>query len=104
MDSNTELQFLAALQSRNLEVSEGKQLVADGNWQRCTATNKRHRNSSGSYLLCEDGPLPFGLFRNWTDGKDVDYWRGVPSRALTETERQELDRWQEDRRRSHEKE
>jgi hypothetical protein len=51
--------------------SEGKHLVADGTWQRCTATNKGLRNDDGSYMLCLDGPVPYGLFRNWTDDRDI---------------------------------
>ena len=23
--------------------------------------------------------MPWGLFRNWTDGKDVEFWRGNQS-------------------------
>jgi phage/plasmid primase-like uncharacterized protein/predicted transcriptional regulator len=90
--SETCRQFLAAMQTRELALSDGKHLITDGEWQRCDATNKPNGKNDGSYKLCLDGPVPWGLFRNWTDGKGVDYWRGAPSRALTEAERQELER------------
>jgi putative DNA primase/helicase len=104
-DANLEAsqQFLAAMQSRDLALSEGQQLVADGRWHRCDATNNGDGKNDGSYKLCLDGPAPWGLFRNWTDGKDVEYWRGGPSRPLTETEQQELERRIEQQRIAHEK-
>lgn len=90
MTSSASIQFLAAMQSRDLALREGKQLIADGEWHRCAVINKPSSNSDGSYKLHTDGPVPWGLYRNWTDGKGVDHWRGDLSRALTAVEQQEL--------------
>jgi putative DNA primase/helicase len=101
-NSDTINQFLAAMARRELQLSDGCELVADGEWQRCDATNKINGKKSGSYKLCLDGPLPWGLYRNWTDGKDVDYWRGELNHTLTDAERAELERRLEASRIEHE--
>jgi phage/plasmid primase-like uncharacterized protein len=98
------LQFVAAMQSRHLALADRKQLIADGQWHRCTATNKSSPNTDGTYRLCLNGPAPWGLYRNWTDGKDADHWRGDLGRALTDAERAGLDRRIDQQRREHEKE
>ena len=85
-------QFLAEMQRRDLELNPGKDLIADGKWHRCTATNKPNGKNDGSYQLHIDGAVPFGLYRNWADGKETDYWRGEPGRALTDAEREDLER------------
>jgi phage/plasmid primase-like uncharacterized protein len=85
-------QFLAVMATRNLALTPGKQLVADGEWQRCTATNKSQRNSDGSYRLQLDGAAPWGLVHNWTDGKKCEHWRGERHRALTDAELADLER------------
>ena len=82
-------QFRAELQHRNLEINGD--LIADGRWHRCTATNKSGRNDAGSYQLHTEGAVPWGLFQNFTGGHDTDYWRGDPARSLTDTERAQLD-------------
>jgi phage/plasmid primase-like uncharacterized protein len=83
--------FRAALATRDLEVPGD--LVADGQWHCCDVISKgRGGRNDGSYKLCLDGPAPFGLFRNWTDGEDVEFWRGDRTRALTDAEREELER------------
>jgi phage/plasmid primase-like uncharacterized protein len=97
-------QFLAAMQSRNLSLTPGKRLIADGQWHRCDVTNKTRGNNDGSYVLYTDGPAPWGLYDNWTDGKDPDYWRGDLGRALTDAARADLDRRIDQQRREHEKE
>lgn len=91
-------QFLAVMQSRNLSLTPGKQLIADGQWHRCDVTNKTHGNNDGSYVLYTDGPVPWGLYQNWTDGKDPDYWRGDRDRQLADAELEELDRRMEETR------
>ena len=96
--------FLAAMQSRDLALADGKNLIDDSQWHRCTATNKGGRNNDGAYKLCLDGPVPWGLYRNWTDGGDVAYWRGDLGRPLTDAEHQELERRVAHQRREHEKE
>jgi phage/plasmid primase-like uncharacterized protein len=85
-------QFRAAMAERNLTLSRGKQLVSDGQWQRCDVIDKKPGNNDGSYKLCVDGPAPWGLLKNWTDGKEIDYWRGESTRDLTDAERKELER------------
>ena len=101
LDDEARQQFLAALLTRELTLSEGKSLVADGNWPRCNANSKQN---DGSYKLVSDGPVPWGLFRNWTDGKDVEFWRGNQSQPLTDDERRDLERRIEQQRVEHEKE
>ena len=104
--SDTEIgdQFLEAMQTRALTLSQGAQLVGDGQWHRCDAANKPNGNDDGTYKLYLDGPAPWGLFHNWTDGKGVDAWRGKLARALTEDERRDLERRLEQQRAEHEKE
>jgi putative DNA primase/helicase len=97
-------QFLAAMLTRESMLLAGKSLVGDEQWHRCDVTNISHGNNDGSYKLCLDGPAPWGLFRNWTDGKGVESWRGELSRALTEAERHELERRIEQQHIEHEKE
>ena len=87
-----ERQLLAAMQGRELILPEGKPLKADGKWQRCTATNVRNGKEDGSYQLHLEGAVPWALYRNWTDGKGVSYWRGEAGRPLTEAERLEHER------------
>jgi phage/plasmid primase-like uncharacterized protein len=92
-------QFLAAMATRNLALAPGKQLVADGQWHRCDATNKPSTGKNdGSYVLHLDGPAPYGFYRNWIDGKDCDYWRGDRNRALTDAELEDLERRMEEAR------
>jgi putative DNA primase/helicase len=55
-------------------------------------------------MLCLDGPAPFGLYRNRTDGKGVESWHGNLSRQLTEEERRDLERRIAQQRAEHEKE
>lgn len=102
--SEIQQQFLAAMLTRELTLSDGKSLVADGNWHRCNANNKPEKNDHGAYKLCVDGPTPWGLFRNWTDGQGVESWYAKQSRPLTEAERRELERRIEQQRIEHEKE
>jgi phage/plasmid primase-like uncharacterized protein len=85
--------FLLEMATRELTLAPGRQLVADGQWHRCNVANKSDGKGDGSYKLCLDGRVPFGFYRNWTDGKDVDYWSDKPSRPLTEAEREEFDRY-----------
>jgi putative DNA primase/helicase len=85
--------FSLEMATRQLALAPGKQLVADGEWHRCDVTNKPDGKGDGSYKLCLDGRVPFGFYRNWTDGKGVDYWSSKPSRPLTEAEREEFERW-----------
>src|SRR5262245_61562082 len=85
--------FVLEMQDRQLILAPGKQLVANGDWQRCDVSNKPNGKNDGSYLLNLDGRVPFGFYRNWCDGKDVDYWRGEPGRPLNEAEREEFDRY-----------
>jgi phage/plasmid primase-like uncharacterized protein len=97
-------QFRAALVGRELVLPANKDFVADGNWHRCDVLSNGSRGKDdGTYLLTLDGRIPWGLFRNWTDGRGVDHWRGKPTRALTEAERAQLEREIEQRRREHEK-
>jgi hypothetical protein len=96
-------QFVAAMQSRDLALADGKQPIADGRWHRCAAINKSNNNDDGSYWLRLDGPSPVGQYRNWTDGRDPDTWHGSLGRPLTEAERAELDRWMAQRRAEQEK-
>jgi phage/plasmid primase-like uncharacterized protein len=92
-------QFLAAMATRNLALAPGKQLLSDGQWHRCNVSNKPSSGKNdGSYKLCTDGPAPWGLYRNWTDGKDTDYWRGDRNRHLTDAELEELERRMEQAR------
>ena len=90
--NDAERQFLVQMQSRDLQLADGKQLVADGQWHRCCATNKSGNNTDGAYKLYLDGPKPWGAIRNWTDGKSVEHWNGKASRALTESEQRDLNR------------
>jgi putative DNA primase/helicase len=94
--SSTQRQFIAAMRTRGLQVHGD--LISDGQWHRCDATNKPNGRNDGSYRLFADGPAPWGMYRNWTDGRGVDYWRGDNSRPLTDTEQRELDRRMEEQR------
>jgi phage/plasmid primase-like uncharacterized protein len=89
-------QFLVAMKARNLMLANGQQLIVDGRWHRCDATNKPNGKNDGSYQLHVHGPAPWGLIRNWTDGKGTDYWRGEIGRSLTDAEQQEFDRVKEE--------
>jgi putative DNA primase/helicase len=80
--------FLAAMATRSLSLATGKDLIADGQWHRC---NTPKGEGNGSYLLVVDGPVPFGHYRNWQDGRDVDFWRGDRNRPLNDAEQRELD-------------
>jgi phage/plasmid primase-like uncharacterized protein len=80
-------QLMAAMQSRELAFAPGQQPTADGGWHRCSVLNKPGRNTDGSYLLDMNGPAPWGLYKNWTDGK-----RGDRNRAFTDAELEELER------------
>jgi phage/plasmid primase-like uncharacterized protein len=102
-----ERQIRAAMLARDLAIPDNKQMLADGEWHRCNATNVQRGKGDGTYKI-RLHPVPFALFRNWTDGKDVSAWRGEPGRELTDAERQELDRaiaeaHREDERRAVEK-
>jgi hypothetical protein len=55
-------------------------------------------------LLRLDGPRPWGMFRNWSDGRDLDHWHGDPNRPLTDTEREAFDRWRAEAQAKHEEE
>jgi phage/plasmid primase-like uncharacterized protein len=101
-NTEVEAQFLAAMRLRNLALTPGKQLIADGQWHRCDATNKRDGRDDGSYVLHVDGPVPWGLYRNWTDGKDLDHWRGDVNRTMTDAERAELEQRMEEARKAAE--
>src|SRR5262249_53866720 len=85
--------FLQEIATRQLVLASGRQLIANGEWQRCDVSNKPHGKNDGSYLLNLDGRIPFGFYRNWTDGRDVDYWSGKLSRPLTDAEREEHERY-----------
>jgi putative DNA primase/helicase len=98
VNDKVRLEFLAALQSRSLRLPDGEALEADGQWHRCDATNKVNGAKDGSYLLRIDGPRPFGVYRNWTDGKPHDHWHGDRTRALTEAEQREFEQWLEQAR------
>ena len=91
ISADVERQILAAMQGRDLIMRDGRQLVADGDWHRCDATNVPRGKGDGSYKIRLQ-PVPFAVFRNWTDGKGGTAWRGEPGRDLTDAERQELDR------------
>ena len=89
-------QFIVAMKARNLMLANGQQLITDGHWHRCDAINKPNGKGDGSYQLHADGPAPWGLIRNWTDGKGTDYWRGEIGRSLTDAEQQAFDRVKEE--------
>ncbi len=94
-------QFLAAMLTRELTLAGDKSLVSDGRWHRCNASNKP---DDGTYKLDLDAPVPWGLYRNWTDGRGVESWHGTTSRPLTEAERQDLERRIAQQRAEHERE
>jgi Protein of unknown function (DUF3631) len=91
--ANANQDFLAALRTRQLGLGRSEKLVANGTWQRCTALNKSDDNDDGSYLAIFDELVPWGFYRNWTDGEDkTSYWRGKATRAYTTAELEELER------------
>jgi phage/plasmid primase-like uncharacterized protein len=98
--ADVRLAFTEALAARSLEASE---LIADGEWHRCDATNVRNGRNDGAYKLIMDGARPWGLLRNWTDGQTVSFWHGEPTRPLTEAEQRELERRMEEQRADYER-
>ena len=94
-------QFLAAIRQRNLELDGDP--IADGQWHRANAVNKPNGKDDGSYKLTIDGLVPYGQFQNFTDGQDTGWWRGQPSRALTDAERAQQDQREEEARIADEK-
>jgi phage/plasmid primase-like uncharacterized protein len=104
VQDDAERQFLAAMRSRDLQLSANQSLVADAEWHRCDATNKANGHGDGTYKLNLDDAVPWGLYRNWTDGKPVDYWRGNAQHNLTETERREYEQRLQQQNIEHEKE
>jgi putative DNA primase/helicase len=103
LNKEDERQFLAAMQSRNLALAPGKRLIADGQWHRCDVIDKPSGKNDGCYVLHLDGPAPWGLYRNWTDGQDLDHWRGDRNRQLTDAELEEFERRMEEARVAAEK-
>jgi putative DNA primase/helicase len=89
------------MRSRDLTLSHD--LVAEGAFHRCVASNKRN---AGSYVL-NIGLIPWGAYNNWTDGKQWSGWRlKSTERSLSYLEQREIERikreQQEIRRRAHE--
>jgi phage/plasmid primase-like uncharacterized protein len=104
LNAEDERQFLAAMHCRDLALESGKRLIANGEWQACTVVSKgRAGKSDGRYVLHAEGPAPWGLYHNWTDGKDPDHWRGGRQRNLTEAELEELEIRLEEERTEHER-
>jgi putative DNA primase/helicase len=66
-------------------------LIADGKWQRCNATNKEHGHgkNDGRYVLHLDG-VPCGLFINYTIDSEVRKWVYKRDQPLTDVEQREL--------------
>jgi len=84
-----EQQFIAALRTRNLELSDA--LHADGELHRCNAANKegnRGRND-GVYVLHLNG-WPAGAMRNYTDSKGWTKWKYTSEERFSATERAKL--------------
>lgn len=82
-------QFRDAMNGHCLDV-EGE-LIADGKWYRCDATNKEHGHgkNDGRYVLHLDG-VPCGLFINYTIDSEARKWIYKRDRALTDVEQREL--------------
>lgn len=82
-------QFEKALASHQLSLSGD--LIADGKFHRCDATNKPgHRGKNdGAYVLHLDG-VPRGTFINYTTDATHTNWTFKGSRPLTEAEQREL--------------
>ena len=104
MTPDVEQKFLAAMLVRELELSPGKSIDADGQWHRCKRADRGPKDNSGSYKLCIDGPAPYGFIQNFTDGQGIEPWHGKLSRNLTDAERADLARRIEEQRRASEEE
>jgi phage/plasmid primase-like uncharacterized protein len=88
-------QFIEDMRDSSLILTSGDDLIADGEWHRCTASNKegsRGRND-GSYILHLTSNAAHGGFQNFTKKTGFIPWHyRSPGHRLSDEERNQIER------------